>query len=1004
MCVVGLVALASGALDGLNNYGLDLHLRHVGGVEADPRIVMVDINDHAIETVGEWPWPRRRYAQLVNVLNELGAGAIVLDFVLSDPTAPRVEHAGLDSDYDIATDLAPIGDPAEDAMIYDDDELRDAIATAGNVYLAMFFRASPPGVDPGAIVLGGVRLIKEDAGISAATFADRLRGRFPGAERVFEIGALYDSLRIVCALQDEYGVDARSLTDGTGRHSPIDMELVETHLPDAKRLVARELARSFLAEHPEGTWTAFYEQTLPAAARDTITPDRRELLEAFRFGRSFRLLSNASPPIPAGMVGRVQHGYDHTLPLSKFARDAKGVGFVSFPREKSGGVVREIPLIGQVDGGLVFQLGFLVALDELQVEASEIGFSAGALTLGTGPDARRIPIANDGTTLLRWHVPEEPERWQSSFHHIPVARVLEVAMNREAIRENETRLGLAMAELVELRYAEAHAGYAEYVRLINERRTLEGGVTDAEEPDGRRVAKEALRTCNAAIADVERDAVAWLRRVHGLWQSTEPINEAERAERDQIQRLWDRFGEGRLGATLAELNARMGARTNLLLQELQPKLEGKLCFVGYTASGVADLVTSPVYSSMPGVMAHANVTNMVLQDEPLRRVARWVNALLMLVVGLGVVPICTGLGARRSAAVSLVGLVVVAIVVFLMGWLMFSAFGRYVGSAGVIAQLCVSWTAVTAYRQATEERSRRQFQRALGQYTSPAVASQIANRADRNDFAPGPATVTCYFSDLRSFTELSERLGAERTRSLLNPYLERMSRVLVEHGALVNKFMGDGIFAFFNAPIWPCSNHAERSCACAIASVAALSELNRATLASGRDRERGEPLAMRIGLATGEAFVGDYGSDTKLDYTCIGDTVNLASRLEGACKVLGTTILTDEATRRQAGERFTFRSLGRIVLPGKRAATEVYELLGLHDDSDAAGREYATSFAEVVRRFQHCEWDDCLVQIERCRRARDDDAALGVYAEAAARFRDQPPPQDWDGTIRLALA
>ena len=119
--------------------------------------------------------------------------------------------------------------------------------------------------------------------------------------------------------------------------------------------------------------------------------------------------------------------------------------------------------------------------------------------------------------------------------------------------------------------------------------------------------------------------------------------------------------------------------------------------------------------------------------------------------------------------------------------------------------------------------------------------------------SPVPATVTCFFSDLQSFTELSERLGPERTRVVLNPYLQRMSQLLVEHEALVNKFMGDGIFAFFNAPIWPCSNHSERACSCALASLPALSKLNRESIATTGD----EPLVMRIGLATGETFVGD---------------------------------------------------------------------------------------------------------------------------------------------------
>jgi adenylate cyclase len=224
-----------------------------------------------------------------------------------------------------------------------------------------------------------------------------------------------------------------------------------------------------------------------------------------------------------------------------------------------------------------------------------------------------------------------------------------------------------------------------------------------------------------------------------------------------------------------------------------------------------------------------------------------------------------------------------------------------------------------------------------------------------------------------------------------------MSQVLVGHRALVNKFMGDGIFAFFNAPIWPCANHGEQACACALASQTALTRLNRETKAAVGE----EGLVMRIGLATGEAFVGDYGSDTKLDYTCIGDTANLASRLEKACKVLGTSILVNEGTRRQAGDRFAFRPLGRLALPGKQAPVQVHELVGLRETVDARVHAYITAFEQVILAYQACQWDSCLDRAKHCQTMRGDDLALDMYREAATTYRSTAPPQDWDGALQL---
>lgn len=991
--VVGVVALAVGSLDPLNSSGLDLHFRHLSKVEADPRIVLIDINDHALETVGEWPWPRRRYAQLVGILNELEAKAIVLDLALSDPSPPRTEHAGLGKHYDIDTELAPTGDPTEDPTIYDDDELRDAMAAAGNVYLAMYSRLSPPDVDPSTALETSLKLIRQDPEIGFSEFSNSLTTSLPAVDRVFELRSFYDQARIVVELQQEFGLDAPALVRRLGTHGHIDGKTVEKHLARAKQTVARQTAAKFLADHPKAKWSELFRHALPDTSYDVWTPDRNDLLDAFRYQHSHRALLAVSPPTSGALTGRAQHAYDLTLPVDKFAETAKGIGFVTFERKKSGGVIRDVPLVVQTDGALLFQLGLLAALDELRIDRSGIEFHDHHLVLGSGSETRRIPLADDGSSLLNWHVPQRIDRWQDSFTHIPITRVLEIALNREAVAENERRLGLAMGALVKFRHSETQATYTDYVRLVNEHRALKRQLDHPADPQVRQAAEEGVQSTRAAIAEIESDAVLWLRRVHELWKTTDPVNETERAERAQIFSLYDKFGEQQLAAQVNALNANLATRTENLLEELKPQLEGKMCFVGYTASGVADLVTSPIYTSMPGVMAHANVANMVLQDRSARRATAFVNGLIMLVFGL----IITGVASARGPVLSLLGLWVLGLLLAAISGYAFWSSSYYIASPSAIIQVCVSWACVTAYRQFTEERSRRQFQRALAQYTSPAVAARIADRASARDLAPGPATVTCFFSDLKSFTELSERLGAERTRLILNPYLRSMSAVLVQHRGLVNKFMGDGIFAFFNAPIWPCSNHGEQACACALASLTALSELNREVDARGD----GEALVMRIGLATGEAFVGDYGSDTKLDYTCIGDTVNLASRLERACKVLGTSILVADATRQQAGTRFAFRPLGRLTLPGKRIAVDAHELVGLADTVETSTTEYATQFERMTHDYQACEWDTCLEQLERCRIMRGEDPALDLYREAVKHHRNNPPPQDWDGTVTL---
>ena len=918
--VAGCAAFAIGLLERLDDFELDLHFQHFGTIDADERIVLIDINDHALYTVGDWPWPRRRYAQIVQTLNELGAEAIVLDLILSEPGNPRPEHAGLGPHYDIDSELAELGDPSEDPIIYDDDELRDAIADAGNVYLAMFFRLSPPSVDPEVVLGSALDLLRGEPDISPERFNSALRAVFPVIGNTFVDKGFYHRVRIVALLKDDFALDAPSLVRKLGDRESVNLRKIEEQLPSAKRLVARRAAGRFFQEHPNGSWPAFFESVLPEAPFDMQTPDRNDLILAYRWQDAFRAVAKSSPPVAQGLEGRIPHAYDLTLPVEKFAKAAKGIGFVSFERERGGGVVREIPLIADANGVLVLQLGMLLALDTLGIDRSSITYEGGHLNIGTGPETRRLPLSRDGLTLLNWHVPPLSRSWVDSFSHIPATRVLEIALNAEATAHNERLLGLAMAELVKLRHADTHVAYSDYVRLVNRRLALRERATTVSDPEAGALVNREIADLEVKIKRIEDEAAIWLRRAYRLWENEEPLDDKERLQRDRVCDLYAKFGEGQLADRLEKLNDKVTARTHTLLEELRPQIEGKTCLVGYTASGVADLVTSPVYSSMPGVMAHANILNMILQDRPAVRAPGWVSLVIILVGGITITVVTCG----RGPLLSLASLVVLAAVILGIGGLVFRISTYHIASTVAATQVCVVWACVTAYRQFTEERVRRHFQRALAQYTSPAVAARIAASASPVDLAPQPAQVTCFFSDLHGFTRLSELLGAERTRLVLNPYLRAMSRVLVDHGAIINKFMGDGIFAFFNAPIWQCANHSEAACACALASLAALRDLNRQEMSAGDH----EPLVMRIGISTGEAFAGDYGSDTKLDYTCIGDTVNLGARLEEANKTFGTSVLVDDATREGAGDRFAFRSLGRIDVPGKTVAVEVHELAG----------------------------------------------------------------------------
>jgi adenylate cyclase len=308
---------------------------------------------------------------------------------------------------------------------------------------------------------------------------------------------------------------------------------------------------------------------------------------------------------------------------------------------------------------------------------------------------------------------------------------------------------------------------------------------------------------------------------------------------------------------------------------------------------------------------------------------------------------------------------------------------------------------LTLVRQLTFERQRREMTNYLRQYTSRALAERLAEDPDPTLVRRAEVReVSLYFSDLWGFTGLSERLGAERTQYLLNNYLERMSEVLDRHEAFINKFIGDAVMAFFNPVLNPQPDHARRACLSALDTTISLQVMIADRLARGDDPAFAD-LRMRIGLASGQAVVGDCGSERKADYTCIGDTVNLAARLEPANKVFGTTILCPESTRRAAGDEFIFRYLAELQVKGKTHTVPVYELMGLRGKVPREQIERAEVFAAGVGLYREAQWAACIRHFEGYMQAYGEDLGAQRYIRVCQQYRAQPPPGEWTGALEL---
>lgn len=282
---------------------------------------------------------------------------------------------------------------------------------------------------------------------------------------------------------------------------------------------------------------------------------------------------------------------------------------------------------------------------------------------------------------------------------------------------------------------------------------------------------------------------------------------------------------------------------------------------------------------------------------------------------------------------------------------------------------------------------------ALGRYLSPHMAEQIIAARERLAQGGERRSLSVLFSDLAGFTALSEQVEPERLVQLLNAYLDRMVRVLGSHGAYVDKFEGDAIMAFWGAPI-AADEHAARACEAALDMAKTARALSAEWSVSGLP-----PLHVRIGINTGEAVVGNVGSAQKLNYTAIGDEVNLTSRLEGLNKVYGTQIIASEAAVLACKGAVVFRELDLVRVMGRRKAVRIYEVVarvGAVSDAQlallepwgvAVGEYRAGRYAEAATRFQSF--------------AAQGDEAARVLADRCKEFILRPPAPDWDGVFEV---
>jgi adenylate cyclase len=418
-------------------------------------------------------------------------------------------------------------------------------------------------------------------------------------------------------------------------------------------------------------------------------------------------------------------------------------------------------------------------------------------------------------------------------------------------------------------------------------------------------------------------------------------------------------------------------------------LRGKAVFVGATAADLHDdqLVPTSNGTPMPGVEIHASFYDTLLTERWLEPVPKPLMAGLLVVLGILISLVVVLLRARYSVPVT----IALWISILVTGFLLFDR-GTQLDLVWPTLVIIAVYAAVTLERRVMADRERRKLESAFSRYVSTSVVRSILKDPSKLRLGGEKRRMSVLFSDVRGFTTISEKLTPEALVDVMNTYLTRMTDIVFENDGVLDKYIGDAVMAFWNAP-FDQKDHALRAVKTALTMQKALRHMNE-------DNVFGNDLALQIGVGinTGEMIVGNMGSETRFDYTVIGDAVNLASRMEGITKEYGVGILITEATRSELRDEVITRRIDKVAVKGKKEPVTLYEVIGLPIETGERMQNIAKEFEAALDAYFAQDFQAAISRAEAILVREPADGPSKTLIERSKLWMTNPPPPGWDGT------
>ena len=419
----------------------------------------------------------------------------------------------------------------------------------------------------------------------------------------------------------------------------------------------------------------------------------------------------------------------------------------------------------------------------------------------------------------------------------------------------------------------------------------------------------------------------------------------------------------------------------------------KVVFIGGSAVGIEDLKPTSMGGGIPGVYLHASAYSNIVRGDFMKYSGTLVTSLSILL--FAVLVTIAILGSRNTINYQIGAPFLLAFV-----YMAISVWGfRHNILLDMVAptlSIIISWMSSFAFLSFTEGKDKRKIKKMLSQYVSPSILTLLIDKSPQDVLKAevgSKENLTILFSDIRGFTSISERLQAEQVVELLNGYLSEMVDVIFKHEGTLDKFIGDAIMAFWGAPI-KVSDHGMRAVLAALDMTRQLEIFNQGLVAKG-----GMPLAIGIGINTGEVILGNIGSEKKLDYTVIGDNVNLASRMEGLTKAYGCSVLVTEVTYKEIMAVIPCRLIDMVKVVGKQQGIKIYEPLAVQKSAET---DHMAALSEAgFNHYLKREWDAAIKRYSEILAVKPEDKTSQIFITRCEGYKITEPPAEWDGIFTM---